>query len=154
MHACPLLPQVWVLAGRYRRTRTRTRTRTGPKIRTRTRTSTPNQRRVLPYEYSYRYSVRCHKCFCVEMCFACSLFCRNSRFATRYGRTVAMPSPRISRKNENLKILILVRFCADNYIETETDYAENTRKSLIAEKVVSELYFQLVVVPEEFDFSV
>ena len=40
------------------------------------------------------------------------------------------------------------------YFETETDYAENTRKSLIAEKVVCELYFQLVVVPEEFDFSV
>ena len=40
------------------------------------------------------------------------------------------------------------------YFETETDYAENTRKSLIPEKVVCELYFQLVVVLEEFDFSV
>ena len=34
-------------------------------------------------------------------------------------------------------------------------HAENTQKSLIPEKVVCEqLYFQLVVVPEEFDFSV
>ena len=79
---------------------------------------------------------------------------RNSRFATRYGRTVAMPSPRFSRKSSNLKIQILVRFSADNYFEKETDHAENTRKSLIAEKVVSELYFQLVVVLDEFDFSV
>ena len=40
------------------------------------------------------------------------------------------------------------------YFETTTDHAENTRKSLVAEKVVCELYFQLVVVPDEFDFSV
>ena len=65
-----------------------------------------------------------------------------------------MPSSRISRKKSNLKNQILVRFFADNYFETETDHAENTRKSLIAEKVVCELYFQLVVVLEEFDFSV
>ena len=40
------------------------------------------------------------------------------------------------------------------YFETTTDHLENTRKSLVAEKVVCELYFQLVVVPDEFDFSV
>ena len=65
-----------------------------------------------------------------------------------------MPSPRISRKNSNLKIRSLVRFFAEMYFETDTDYTENTRKSLIPEKVVCELYFQLVVVLEEFDFSV
>ena len=35
-----------------------------------------------------------------------------------------------------------------------TDYAENTRKARVSEKVVWELYFRLVVVPDEFDFSV
>ena len=80
--------------------------------------------------------------------------CRNSRFATRYGCTVAMPSPRISRNNSNLKNHSLVRFFAEMYFETETDYAENIRKSLIPEKVVCELYFQLVAVLEEFDYSV
>ena len=71
---------------------------------------------------------------------------------------MAVPSRcrrRDSPKNVNIKKnRTLVRFFADNYFETETDYAENTRKSLIPEKVVCELYFQLVVVPERFDFSV
>ena len=43
---------------------------------------------------------------------------------------------------------------ADKYNGTVPDDADNTRKSLITEKVVCELYFQLVVVLEEFDFSV
>ena len=42
-----------------------------------------------------------------------------SRFATRCGRTVAMPSPRFSLKNENLKNKRLVRFFADIYDVTE-----------------------------------
>ena len=71
---------------------------------------------------------------------------------------MAVPSRcarRDSLKNVNIKKYhILVRFFADNYFETETDYAENTRKPPIAEKVACELYFKLVVVPDEFDFSV
>ena len=42
-----------------------------------------------------------------------------SRFATRCGRTVAMPSPRFSRKKSNLKNHRLVRFFADKYDGTE-----------------------------------
>ena len=79
---------------------------------------------------------------------------RVSRFATRCGRTVAMPSPRFSRKNENLKNRRLVRFFADKYYGTDTDNAEKHRKARVAEKVVCELYIMLVVVLEEFDFSV
>ena len=57
-------------------------------------------------------------------------------------------------KMKILKIAVSYDFFADKYFETDTDYAENTRKSLIAEKVVCELYFKLVAVPEEYDFSV
>ena len=57
-------------------------------------------------------------------------------------------------KKFKLKNRRLVRFFADKYAGTDSDYAENTRKALITEKVVCELYFQLVVVLEEFDFGV
>ena len=90
------------------------------------------------------------------MCFARGLAVL-SRFRG-LPQDMAVPSRcrrRESQKNVNIKKdHRLVRFFADNYFETETDYAENTRKSLIPEKVVCELYFQLVVVPERFDFSV
>ena len=48
-----------------------------------------------------------HKCFCIEMCFAflavlsVRLSVTLSRFATRRGRTVAMPSPRFSEKRKH-----------------------------------------------------
>ena len=59
------------------------------------------------------------------MCFAflaaaAVLSVKLSRFATRYGRTVAIWSPRISRKTSNLKNNRLVRFFADKYAGTET----------------------------------
>ena len=57
-------------------------------------------------------------------------------------------------KNFKFKNHSLVRFFADKYDETVTDYTEKYRKARVAEKVVCELYFMLVVVPDEFDFSV
>ena len=71
---------------------------------------------------------------------------------------MAVPS-RCPRRDSPEKIQILKTdvsydYFADNYFETETDYAENIRKARVAEKVFWELYFMLVVVPDEFDFSV
>ena len=42
-----------------------------------------------------------------------------SRFATRCGRTVAISTPRICRKNSNVKTNRAVRFSADKYAEAE-----------------------------------
>ena len=50
------------------------------------------------------------------------LFCLSvtlSRFATRCGRTVAISTPRICRKNSNVKTNRAVRFSADKYAEAE-----------------------------------
>ena len=44
---------------------------------------------------------------------------RLSRFATRCGRTVAISTPRICRKNSNVKTNRAVRFSADKYAEAE-----------------------------------
>ena len=42
-----------------------------------------------------------------------------SRFATRCGCTVAISTPRICRKNSNVKTNRAVRFSADKYAEAE-----------------------------------
>ena len=44
---------------------------------------------------------------------------RLSRFATRCGCTVAISTPRICRKNSNVKTNRAVRFSADKYAEAE-----------------------------------
>ena len=86
-----------------------------------------------------------HKCFqSIEMFAACGLFRPVSRFATRYGRTVSMPSPRFSRKRKQNKRL--VQFLADIYFRKETDYAGNSRKLRIAGKLSCKSYITLVIV--------
>ena len=76
-----------------------------------------------------------------------------SRFATRYGRTVAMLSPQFSRKKSNLKIRSLVRFFADKYAVTEPISMRKTKNLLIISKSYPNRYDRLVVVTDEFDFS-
>ena len=66
-----------------------------------------------------------HKCYLfldVLRVRTCSVACcsvRLSRFATRCGRTVAISTPRICRKNSNVKTNRAVRFSADKYAEAE-----------------------------------
>ena len=92
-----------------------------------------------------------HKCFCIEMCFACSLLFRQG-FAVCHK---IWPYRRDSLKNVNIKKYHrLVRFFADKYAVTEPISMRKTKNLLIISKVFPNLYFTLVVVTDEFDFSV
>ena len=100
------------------------------------------------YEYSYfkekcnpytRCSY-CHKCFCIETCFACSLF-RPSVAIRGLPQDMAVPS-RCRRRDSPGKMKI-----------KKTDVSSQTENLLIISKSFPNRYDRLVVLPDEFDFS-